>query len=279
MIRRQVGDEFFLIAQHDHAILSGKLAEHFGNASFARPAPWESVVMAVRMHDCGWPLHDDQPTLNAHGLPLDVFESPRPIALKVWTASAERTAAIDPYAGLLVSMHSLSLSIPAASSDAAHREPFDASHLTERFAINKFQHREVERQEQLRRRLGLRTDLPLTHGLAEPHACDEDDQLAFNFRLLQAMDLLSLCLCCTDPPVRKSQDVFAVPSGQSVHLKMSRDASGASTVDPWPFDIERIDLAVPVRRIPAGAFRDQTDLHEALKIARVDELPLVVRRS
>jgi hypothetical protein len=275
MIRRQAGDEFFLIAQHDHAVLSGQLAEHFGNTKFARPTPWESVITAVRMHDCGWPLHDDDPTLNSQGLPLDVFESPRPVALKVWAASAERAVAIDPYAGLLVSLHSLSLSILATSLDA-NQEKFDASKLSERFEINKFQHREVERQEQLRRRLGLRTDLPLTHGLAEPGASDEDDQLVFNFRLLQAMDLLSLCLCCTNPPAKQSQDVFPVPGGKAVHLKMHREDDGALSVDPWPFDIGRIELRVPVRRIPGRPYRDQSDLRETLRIARVDELQFVV---
>src|SRR5438067_1880861 len=32
MIRREVGHEYFLIAQNDHAILAGELAAHFGNA-------------------------------------------------------------------------------------------------------------------------------------------------------------------------------------------------------------------------------------------------------
>ena len=33
--------------------------------------------------------------------------------------------------------------------------------------MNKFQHREIERQEKLRRKLGLRTDVPLTLGVAK----------------------------------------------------------------------------------------------------------------
>jgi hypothetical protein len=276
MIRRQAGDEFFLIAQHDHAILSGRLAERFGNAKFARPTPWESVIMAVRMHDCGWPLHDDEPTLNGRGLPLDVFESPRSVTLKVWAASAERAEGIDPYAGLLVSLHSLSLSILATSADTVNQEKINAAQLSERFELNKFQHREVERQEHLRRRLGLRTDLPLTHGLAEPHESDEDDQLVFNFRLLQAMDLLSLCLCCTQPPVDKSQEVFATPAGKAVHLKMHRDGEGTLIVDPWPFDVARIELSVPLRRVPGRVYRDQADFLNAFGMARVDELPVVV---
>ena len=64
------------------------------------------------------------------------------------------------------------------TASVSEHEHFDVAKLSERFEVNKFQHREVERQEQLRRQLGLRTDLPLTHGLAEPQASAEDDQVA-----------------------------------------------------------------------------------------------------
>ena len=46
----------------------------------------------VSLHDCGWPLHDDRPTLNSQGQPLHVFETPVTLATQVWTASARRAA-------------------------------------------------------------------------------------------------------------------------------------------------------------------------------------------
>src|SRR3954468_19866924 len=115
MIRRQVGNEWFLIAQNDHAILAGEFAQHWGNERFVKPAPLEETLRGVAMHDAGWPLHDEEPTLNGQGEPIDVFESTRPIALKVWRASGDRAQAADAYAGLLVSMHSLALSLYATS--------------------------------------------------------------------------------------------------------------------------------------------------------------------
>jgi hypothetical protein len=276
MIRREVGNEFFLIAQHDHAILSGELAQHFGNERFARPQPWEPVIAAARLHDCGWPLHDDEPTLNPRHLPLDVFESPRAVTLKVWTASAERAAAVHPYAGLLVSLHSLALSILVTSQTNPQHEKLDTMQLTERFEINKFQHREVERQEQLRSKLGMRTDLPLTHGLAAPRATEADDQLIFNFRMLQAMDLLSLCLCCTHAPADKTQDVLTDPGAPAVQLKMVRRSEEMLLVDPWPFSSGRIDLTVPLRRIPRREYRDEGDLRQTVKTAPILQLPFVL---
>ena len=83
MIRHRRGDEFLLVAQHDHALLSGKFAARLGNADFARPDPLRQTIDGIALHDCGWPLHDEQPTLNDKGLPLHVLESPMPVAIKV----------------------------------------------------------------------------------------------------------------------------------------------------------------------------------------------------
>jgi hypothetical protein len=272
MIRREMGSEFGLIRQDDHAALSGQLARHFGNVKFARPVPFESVITAVHAHDGGWPLHDDLPTLNNKQQPLDVFETPLSIALKVWTASAERALALDPYAGLLVSLHVLSLSGQAGTS----LQKMDAFNLAQRFELNKFQHREVERQEALRRQLGLRTDLPLNLGLPGRHASERDDVLLFNFRLLQAMDLLSLSLCCTTLPASKSHDLFLSPGGKPVHLSITRPSPFALIVDPWPFDIAALDMEIPVRKIPAREYHDDPDLQKALAWAPVDQLALVL---
>src|SRR5262245_58167737 len=103
MIRRRVGDEFWLIPQHDHALISEKLAKHFGMDRFAKPQA-ATTVLGISLHDCGWPTHDDCPMLNKDHLPLDVFETSPKIGLSVWTESARRATAQDAYAGLLVSL-------------------------------------------------------------------------------------------------------------------------------------------------------------------------------
>jgi hypothetical protein len=152
MIRRQVGDEFWLIKQNDHAIISGQLAQAVGNVRFDAPAL--RAVRAIELHDCGWPTHDENPTLNTRRQPLDVFETPRRIGLSVWTESSNRAAAEDAYAGLLVSLHSLSLSILATTMTPFAHERFDPNDPRGRFEVNQFQHRQIELQEELRGRLG-----------------------------------------------------------------------------------------------------------------------------
>jgi hypothetical protein len=280
MIRRAAPDgSYLLVAQHDHALLAGRLAERVGNARFARPDPFERVVTGVMLHDAGWPLHDDEPTLNPRGEPLDVFEVSRTIGLRVWQASADEAEAADPYAGLLTSLHVLALSVYATSQTSFDHEKFDTSDAQERFAVNKFQHREVERQEALRRRLGLRTDVPLQHGLVPPggDADADDERLRFNFRLLQAMDLISLAVCCTAPPAGRTQDVHPRPGADATSLSLARDGDDV-LVDPWPFDVPAVEVEVPYRRVPGGTYTDEVTFRATYAAAPVESLAAHVRQ-
>jgi hypothetical protein len=258
MIRRDAGNAYFLIAQDDHAKLAAELARHFGNGRFARPDPWQDVIDAVAMHDAGWPLHDDAPTLNPAGLPIDVFESTRAIAFKVWHASADRARVAGPYTDLLVSLHNLSLSVIATTHSAGNHEKFNVSKMTEQFELNKFQHREIERQEKLRKELGMSTDRPLKFGLAFAGSDETEDKLLFNFRLLQAMDMCSLALCCTSPPAPRTNDVLVRVGGETVQLSLKREGNDLR-VEPWPFESEGIEVEIPFKRIRKEPFKNEEE--------------------
>ena len=272
MIRHTHGDTFLLITQHDHALLSGKFAERVGNGMFAPPSPYRQVVDGIALHDCGWPLHDDEPTLNANGLPSDVFETTRPIALKVWTASADKASAEELYAGLLTSLHVLSLSVFATSETSFAHEKFDLDDPHERFAVLKFQQREIARQEDLRQRLGLRTEKPLHHaGLPKEGMQRAEDQLQFNFRMLQAMDAISLAACCTKPPMSQTQDVFRTPGGEKVKLSLARRGNDV-LVDPWPFAVNEIALQIPAARVPGTTYASDDALRAAFASAGAEVL-------
>jgi hypothetical protein len=278
MIRREEQGDFLLIAQHDHALIAGELAEQFGNDSFARPEPRDHALRGVRLHDCGWPLHDDAPIRNKEGKPLDVFETTREIALKVWTASADKASAADPYAGLLVSLHVLSLSVFASTQTSFEHEKFDMGQPADRFAVAKFQQHEIERQENLRAKLGLRTDKPTHHKHPQEVTQKKEDQLTFNFRMLQAMDLISLTACCTKPPSKQTQDVMPRPGAAPLRFALERRGKDVA-VDPWPFDQERIELMIPVCRIEAKTFADDDELHAAMASGSSEVLTVVVMRQ
>jgi hypothetical protein len=263
MIRREEGADYLLIAQHDHALIAGELASHVGNDRFAPPNPYEPVVAGVRLHDCGWPTHDDFPTINVDGAPLDVFESTSEIAIKAWTASAERAAAKDPYAGLLTSLHVLALSVmvidqaPATSNDSWNLE-----NPATRFAVVKFQHKQIELQEQLRQKLGLRSDRATATKQPRESLQRSEDQLRANLHLLQVMDAVSLAICCTAPPFLTTRELYTKPAGPGERLTLTRDGNNLR-ITPWPFDAEMIELQIACCRIPKRKYESDDDLREA----------------
>lgn len=263
MIRHRHGKEFFLFTQHDHALLAGKLAETISGSVLARPSA--SAIKGIALHDCGWPVHDDHPTLNAKGEPLHVFETPPGIATQNWTASARRAADVDPYAGLLVSLHVLHLSL---MSQASHTAPDDV------FELNKFQHAQIELQEQLRPKVGLRIDRPLTHGLAAPGTSDAEDLLLFDFRLLRAMDAISLSLLCSEPLSITMDGLRAKPGGEPIQLSVEQLEEFTVRLQPWPFRPGPLQYMVAFRRGPAKAFSDEACFRTAYSQAANENTPV-----
>jgi hypothetical protein len=273
MIRHRQGEDFLLIRQHDHALLSGKFAACWGGGEFVRTSPWEQVVDGVAMHDCGWPVHDDDgPTLNGRGEPLHVFESPVGVSVRVWTESAVRAAGRDAYVGLLVSVHVLSLSgmLMARLADSGAGAGGIQADRVAMFELLKFQHRESERQEQFRGQLGMRNDVPLRNGLAEPGVGPAEDVLRFHYGLLRAMDRLSLDVCCTRPVSGEIDGVYPRPGGQPVTLNVRHLGQGAVAVSPWPFDGGPIESDLPCRRLPAKPFDSEDAFRAAYAAAPVE---------
>ncbi|HEV8377306.1 MAG TPA: DUF3891 family protein [Tepidisphaeraceae bacterium] len=266
MIRRHMGDSFLLFAQHDHAQLSGELARHYGNRLFANPEPLEQTIRAVGLHDCGWPLHDERPTLNKDGLPLDVFETPLDIAIGVWQAGVERVADEDLYTQLLVSLHVLGLSGFAAARQHDRREQFE---------LNKFQHRQIERQVELRKQLGMALDVPLKLGLAVRSDIAAEENLRRNHNIVQTMDRISLGLCCTELVFEKIEGIVPRPEAAAVTLNFIRTDDFALQVEPWPFDQQRIELEMNYRAV-AGQYEDVEEFRKAYADAARMQMKMTV---
>jgi uncharacterized protein DUF3891 len=272
MIRRDAGSDFLLITQHDHALFAGELARRLAHPPFTPPIPPEPVIDAISQHDCGWPLHDDQPTLNREGLPLHVFEAPVPLAIEVWSASVDGAMQHGDLQGLLVSLHVMGLSALFLST-AAHPSRPDI------FEMNKFQHRQSEIQDTLRQRLGLRADIPLHLGLPKAGVSPADDQLLFNFRLLTAMDRISLALCCGKPLFPTMDDVRPAPGRAPVPIITTMPDPATMTLDPWPFDEPAMTFEVPARRVSKGPFASQETFEAAYAAAAPEPLTLRIRCS
>ncbi|HSI33573.1 MAG: DUF3891 family protein [Phycisphaerae bacterium] len=282
MIRRPAGpDAFHLITQHDHALLAGELARRFGATGFAPPLPLAETVTGVSLHDAGWRLHDDDPTLNPAGLPLHVFEVPVPIAVRVWSASVDQAIAAGDYPGLLVSLHVLNLSALLMSHafvfKPGDRAQSPALSRPDQFEMNKFQHRQVEIQEALRDRLGFANDAPRQLGLAPAGTSPLDDQLRSNFRILTLMDRLSLSLCCGKNLFPTIDDVPPAPGQPPRPLTLSMPDDRTLTIAPWPFADPEIRLPIRAKRLPATPYADVDQLRAAYRAAPEETIELVTR--
>jgi len=260
MICRPAGEEWLLISQHDHSRLSGELARKVGNAMFAPPSPFGSVVHAIAEHDCGWEEIDQRPDLNDHDQPAHVFESEVLTSLTAWQNSVDQVTAHDPYAGLLVSLHGMALANRAATRQPEAEDEFTRQRA---FRIRRFVHRQIEVQEQLRSALGMRTDLPLRSGLAEQGRADDEDLLRTNFFLLEFLDQLSLDLCFDSLKFQRIEIIYPRAGEGPISARISSDPGGAMKLNPWPFNVASLELDLPARRIPSGPYRDAEALRSA----------------
>jgi hypothetical protein len=272
MIRRETADQFLLITQHDHALLAGEIARRLGNACVMPPVPHQEVLEAIAHHDAGWPLHDEHPTLNPDGLPLHVFETPAALGVQVWNASVARAMNLGDYQGLLVSLHTLGLSALWMGHARNPSRP-------DLFELNKFQHRQIEIQEDLRPKVGLTNDVTRQLGLAAPGTSPAEDRLIFNFRLLTLMDRLSLNLCCGKMLFARIEDVPFRPGESPTPISLTMPDASTLTLDPWPFDQAEMAFEVPARAVAKRVYADVGELHWAYGESTPQRLVLTLRTA
>ena len=107
IVRKEPDGSLILIAQTNHAELSGFFAANWGNEMFARPRPHQSVVLAAIYHDAGWYKYEAQPVYDVatRSTPNFVQVPPDPIQLEAYQWAIDWVSGIDPYAGLLVNRH------------------------------------------------------------------------------------------------------------------------------------------------------------------------------
>ena len=244
IVRREPDGSLILITQNDHAKLSGLFAAHWGNAVFARPQPWESVVRAAAYHDWGWSRYETEPLYDeARGTAPTFQEVPNSgHQLAAYQDAIDRLWEIDPYAGLLVSRHRTGL----------WRQRYGAVEVapTQRNLgpeVDAMTSREEARQE-----LAL-------------HSLDRKI-FAINYQLLQIYDLLSLYLCTGSPVARtiaSAPSDYAGDGHGGTPLTLTPRETGLIGIAPFPFDASALDVSLVYRRLPVGAYPSQAAFREA----------------
>ena len=120
MLRTESETGWWLITHPDHARLAGAFAEAWGNERFRAPEPRARVLYGISSHDDGWADRDAHPSITREGKPsafstelVGKYSAFEEIDLAEYLAVRERAVRViaeqDPYAGLLVAIHTYDL--------------------------------------------------------------------------------------------------------------------------------------------------------------------------
>jgi len=239
MIRRDDADGWILITQYDHAVLSGRIMERWGNETFSSLDPYEETLFAVREHDCGWMEWDSSPKINPeNGYPANFMEMDSSDQTGIWRRSFESHAGAHPYASALVALHFARFNRKLLSRDSA-----DSYAKSLETVINRFIARSL--------------DIDVSKPGGVPSG------IRTNLRLLQVGDIISLALChgwekmeITDVPVDYD--------GGSAKLNLKSADGFNFTLSPYPFSGPLLDLSVEGRRLDGKIYSNDNDLRSAL---------------
>lgn len=248
MIRRDDGNDWLLIAQADHAHLSGQVAAVWGNEAVPPlPVP-DLLVPAIRDHDEGWRDWECAPKVDVGtGRPVQFTEMPMAESTAIWSRSIAFCGRGSPLGGIWVSRHFCWL---AEQAQQNRTDPDDLA------AIEAF----LNQQEPLQRQWREEASAALDEEQVE-------ELIRNGFRFVQFFDRLSLWLCCAP---RSEPYEIGFPVDQS--LRLIPETPSDIKIAPWPLSIDRLELTVPVRRLLARPYTDDTDLRSTLTAAPLETL-------
>lgn len=256
MIVRETPGGLLCFRQLDHAGLAGLFGDHWGGDAFPVWMPGESVRLAVRRHDAGWPELDAAPPFDpATGRPHDYRTIGLDDRLDVAERSVGRVAAVDPYAGWLVSRHFASF---LEGSDEADAIGWVLDQVGWRAGM----------LARARARVGRESLHPLV--------------LEANLDWLQLLDAVSLALChdwerWESPPAAleygEETGVFRYERVESEDLRVT------GSLDPWPFATARVATTIPAARPIGGPWSSTAELRGAWDAAEEIDVEVALVRA
>lgn len=256
------GDRYRIVGQNEHATAAGRFADHWGNEDFARPEPRSIVRAAAHTHDNGWATWDLHPHLDEDGTPVNLFEVDEADWEQFFERGIEGVVEMDPYAGLLVSMHGSGVrrrrygTVPSMPDKRATYADFVAS--------EEARQRALESELQNSDTYGNHLDREVTRMLKTLHETGEyagSNPVWRNYRLLQVWDRLALHLCRT-PRLEPGtlEPVPVAPAEPDVRLTITPRNETTARLDPYPFDVDPLVVPIRERTIPNRRFQDRTDI-------------------
>lgn len=274
MLRMESENGWQLIRHPDHAELAGAFAAAWGNDMFRRPEPRARVLYGIARHDDGWVERDARPVITRQGKPsafsvelVGKYSAFEEIDVADYLTVRDRAVRIiaedDPYAGLLISMHTYNL-----LTAHADRSTITADGLA---LLDAFLERQRGYQDELR--AAIREDATLT-----PEA-KADQTITEHFRLLQACDNLSLLACVAYGSPAHLLHPLPLNDGATSEVQVQPLGPRHFRLTPWPFVKSELSFEFPVRYVEGKTFASSEQLQEAFSAAREDTLTVRLSMS
>jgi hypothetical protein len=267
MLRLEDETGWWLITHPDHAHLAGEFAERWGNSRFTPPNPRLSVLHGIHVHDDGWAARDARPSITRQGKPsafshelVGKYSAFEEIDLQDYLAVRERAVAqvesVDPYAALLVSMHTYNLLTTRAdrTTIAANQLPLLDDFLQRQIYFQNRMHEEID--DDLRY-----SDEAVRH-----------ETVLTNFRLLQACDNLSLLSCVAYMQLATLLHPLATVDGGEAEVAVHAVAPRHFRLEPYPFREASFMVSVPARHVDGHVFASSEELSAQFAAAPVEQL-------
>lgn len=271
MLRIESETGWWLITHPDHAHLAGDFAAAWGNTEFRRPEPRARVLRGISCHDDGWAARDAHPSITRQGWPsafstelVGKYSAFEEIDIADYLAVRDRAVRIiaeeDPYAGLLISMHTYNLL--TAHADRTTIAPEGLA------LLDSFLARQRAYQDELR--AGIAADPSLA-----PLEKTEQTILE-HFRLLQACDYLSLLSCVEYDLPAHLLHPLPLNDGATVEVQVAPTAARHFRLTPWPFAESELRFDFPARHVRGKVFSTAQSLKAAFHAAPVERLTITL---
>jgi hypothetical protein len=262
---------WWLITHPDHARLAGEFATAWGNAKFRKPEPRARVLRGIACHDDGWVARDAHPSITRKGKPsafstelVGKYSAFEEIDLEEYLAVRERALRLiadeDPYAGLLISMHTYNLLTAHADRSTIASEGLKL--------LDAFLDRQRKYQAELLAAIDSDTSLKVVE--------KAEQTILEHFRLLQACDNLSLLSCVAFDGPAKLLHPLPLNDGATTEVKVTPIAPRQFRLSPWPFAEPELEFHFPARHVSGKTFASSQDLEAAFLAANEESLTVTL---
>ena len=274
MLRLETETGWWLVTHPDHARLAGAFAERWGNERFLPPEPRASVLKGIARHDDGWAARDAAPQITRQGKPsafsvelVGKYSAFEEIDLVDYLAVRDRAvrliASEDPYAAVLISMHTFNL-----LTEHADRSTIAPAQLP---LLDQFLDQQKTFQQSLREQIAGDPRFP-------PEQASET-AIRDHFQLLQATDYLSLLTCVDFRQPALLLHPLPLRGGGYTQVKAKPVGPRDFWLDPYPFGEASIRFDFPARHVAGKVFSSVRELQGRFDAASVEMLSVTVRTT